>query len=349
MGLMSSPLIGLDIGQGSIKAVQVTGHRNPALLYAGLVELSPPDEETSGHRVLEGLASLGQEHRLIRQHAAVSFTHRPVFISYLTLPDIPEAELAEALRWEAKKHLSGSIDEIVVDYLVVEREGGADGTSVSVVLVAAEKAALKSDMQPVQTAGLKVVAIDVNPLAWLAEVQMGDATRLDGNVALVDLGAGKIEINLVRNGALQMTRRISGGGHEITRAIAQELGVSYAAAELLKRQIGLENPRQALDKDRAERFGEVIKQEVNRLILEIQRSIEFYRVEYRESTIQRVLLGGGTALLSGLRGYMEGYFEAPIEMDDPFASIACDEPGFEVVRDQAPRFTAAVGLANRVE
>jgi type IV pilus assembly protein PilM len=282
---------------------------------------------------------------LARQSAAVIFTHRTPLIRHLTLPAMPDNELADALRWEAKKYVAGTIDDIMVDYLVVGRESGAEGATVDVVLVAAEKAALMSDIQPLQSAGLKVTAIDVNPLSWLAAVEFSAHDLLEGNVALVDLGAGKVEITMARNGALRMTRRVNGGGHEITNAIARELNLSVAAAELLKRQVGLENPRQSLDQERADRFAEVIKQEVNRLILEIQRSIEFYRVEYRERTIQRLLLGGGTALLPGLRGYMESYFEAPIDMDDPFKTLDRGMAGFEMVREQAPRFSTAVGLA----
>jgi len=296
-------------------------------------------------RMGAGLASLSEEYRLARQPAAVSFTQRALLITYLTMPAIPDDELTEALRWEAKKHFSCAIDELMIDYLVIGREGGAEGAMVEVVLVAGERAALMADLEPFRQAGLKIVAIDANPLAWAASIQRRSPELLEGNVALVDLGAGKVDINIVRNGALRMTRRVAGGGQAITDALARELGLSAAAAESLKRQIGLENPRQALEQSRADRFAEVIKQEVNRLILEIQRSIEFYRVEHRQSALQRLLLGGGTALLRGLSGYMAGYFEAPIELDDPFAAFSIDKSGFDLVRTQAPRFGAAMGLA----
>jgi type IV pilus assembly protein PilM len=291
------------------------------------------------------LASLNEDYRLSRQPAAACFTQRPLVLQHVTLPAIPDHELVEALRWEAKKHFSCALDELVVDYLLTGREGGAEGATVSVVLVAAERAALMADVDPLKSVGLKVVAIDASPLAWIAAINRRAPESLEGNVALVDLGAGKVDINMVRNGVLLLTRRVAGGGHEITAALARELGLSHGAAELLKRQIGLENPRQALEQSRAERFAEVLKQVVNRLILEIQRSIEFYRVEYRQTTVQRLVLGGGTSLLSGLTSYMASYFEAPIELDDPFAGLDITATGFEMVRAQAPRFTAAMGMA----
>jgi type IV pilus assembly protein PilM len=345
MGWLSPPLIGLDVGHGSIKAVSLTGRRRSSLLFAGLIELSPPETAVAGSRISAGLSSLGQEYQLARQPVAACFTQRALLINYLSMPAIPDQELVEALRWEAKKHFSCAIDELVIDYLIVGREGGAEGNTVDVVLVAGERAALMADLEPLKQAGLKVVAIDATPLAWIAEIQRRAPELLEGNVALVDLGAGKVDINLVRNGALRMTRRVAGGGQGITDAIARELGVSASSAELLKRQIGLENPRQALEQARADRFAEVIKQEVNRLILEVQRSIEFYRVEHRQSALQRLLLGGGTSLLRGLSGYMAGYFEAPIELDDPFAAFQIEKSGFDMIRAQAPRFTAAMGLA----
>jgi type IV pilus assembly protein PilM len=345
VGWLSNPLVGLDVGHGSIKAVSLSGRHRTSLLFAGLVELSPPEEAMAGPRMNAGFSSLSEEYCLARRPAAVSFTQRALLINYLTMPSLPDDELAEALRWEAKKHFSCAIDELVVDYVIIGREGGAEGTMVQVVLVAGERAALKADLEPLKQAGLKIVAIDANPLAWVASIQRRSPEHLEGNVALVDLGAGKVEINIVRNGTLRMTRRVAGGGQAITSALARELGLSAASAESLKRQIGLENPRQALEQARADRFAEVVKQEVNRLILEIQRSIEFYWVEHRQSALQRLLLGGGTSLLSGLSGYMAGYFEAPIELDDPFGDFLVDKPGFDLIRSQAPRFGVAMGLA----
>lgn len=345
MGWLGSPLIGVDVGHGSIKAVQLTGRRRTSLAYAGLVELSPPGSDSDSQRIAAGLASLNEDYRLARQSAAVSFTQRPLVIRHVTMPAIPDHELGEALRWEAKKHFSSALDELVVDYLPLGREGGAEGATINVVLVAAERAALMADVEPLKRAGLKIVAIDANPLAWIAAIQRRAPELLEGNVGLIDLGAGKVDINMVRNGALLLTRRVSGGGHDITAAIARELNLSYDAAELLKRQVGLENPKQALEKSRADRYAETIKQEVNRLILEVQRSIEFYRVEYRQTAIQRLLLGGGTSLLAGLRGYMASYFESSIELDDPFANLQVNASAFDMVRAQAPRFAAAMGMA----
>ncbi|HUJ79691.1 MAG TPA: type IV pilus assembly protein PilM [Nitrospiria bacterium] len=345
MGWVNVPLIGLDVGHGSIKAVSLSGRHHSSVLFAGLVELAPPETVMVGPRISSGLASLSEEYRLARQPAAVSFTERALFITSLTMPAIPDDELTEALRWEAKKHFSCAIDELVVDYLVIGRDGHADGAMVEVVLVAGERAALMTDVEPLKQAGLNIVAIDANPLAWVASIHNRSPELLEGNVALIDMGAGKVEVNFVRNGALRMTRRVTGGGQDITDALARELDLPAASAEQLKRQIGLENPGQALEQARADRFSEVVKREVNRLILEIQRSIEFYRVEHRQSALQRLLLGGGTALLRGLGGYMAGYFEAPIELDDPFAACSIGKSGFELIRAQAPRFGAAMGLA----
>jgi len=345
MRWLNAPLVGIDVGHGSIKAVSLTGRHRSSLLFAGLVELAPPGSSMVAQRISSGLASLSEEYRLSRQPSAVSFTERALLISALTMPAIPDDELTEALRWEAKKHFSCAIDELMVDYLIIGRESGADGAMVDVVLVAGERAALMADLEPLKQVGLKIVAIDANPLAWAASIQRRSPELLEGNVALVDMGAGKVEINIVRNGALRMSRRVMGGGQEITDALARALDLSTASAEQLKRQIGLENPKQALEHARADRFAEVIKQEVNRLILEIQRSIEFYRVEHRQSSLQRLLLGGGTALLRGLSGYMAGYFEAPIEVDDPFAAYSVMKPGFDLLRAHAPRFGAAMGLA----
>ncbi|MDC4204043.1 MAG: pilus assembly protein PilM [Candidatus Manganitrophus sp.] len=115
------------------------------------------------------------------------------------------------------------------------------------------------------------------------------------------------------------------------------MGLPYEEAEKLKREkgVGAEEGPQA-----------IIKNEIDRFIVEIQRSIDYYRAQFREGVFKKVILMGGGALLPGFSDYFGSYFDAEMEIDDPLAEIIGTE-SVGAIRAIAPRFSSGIGLALR--
>ncbi|MCI0529479.1 MAG: pilus assembly protein PilM, partial [Nitrospira sp.] len=95
------------------------------------------------------------------------------------------------------------------------------------------------------------------------------------------------------------------------------------------------------------RYLEVLKEALNRLVLEVQRSLDYYRAQFREEAVNKMILMGGTPLMLGFSDYFSSYFEAKVEVDDPFAEIICRNAAFGNFRTMAPRFSSSIGLALR--
>jgi type IV pilus assembly protein PilM len=339
-------LIGLDIGHSSIKLVQLRStHRGLKLAYAGLTELPVAGSSTTDPGV--GLALMDLLHRGKLQHekAAVNFVGRPPVVRYLLLPKIPQEELKEAVKWEAKKLVPIPIEEMVLDFMVLGEQEDRDVRRLELIIVAAERSEVLVQYNDLKRAGINVSVIDVNPLALLNTVCLNYAADLNGNIVFVDIGAVKTDINIIKQGALRFTRNVQIGGEEITKAIERELRISRDEAEAMKKQRGMVSSEtgSASQGD----LKNVIQHVVDRIVLETQRSIDYYRAQFRESEVRKVILMGGTPLLPGFQDYFSSYFGTTVEIDDPFAEIDCDEPSFAELRMVAPRFSASVGLALR--
>jgi len=296
------------------------------------------------------LMDLLQKGRLKREKAAVNFIGQPPVIRYLTLPKMPKEELKEAVKWEAKKITPIPIEEMVLDFLIVGEQEDREVKRLELVVVAAERSSVLGQYNDLKRLGLNVAAVDVNPLALLNAVRLNYTADLDDNVVFVDIGAGKTDINITKRGVLRFTRNVQIGGEEITKAIGQELHVGRDEAEAMKKQHGILPAGSGAEVSGADgHLKDVIQREVDRIVLETQRSIDYYRAQFREGTVKKVILMGGTPLLPGFQDYFSSYFEARVEIDDPFAEIDCDEPSFAELRMMAPRFSASVGLALRRE
>lgn len=365
-------LVGVDLGRSSVKLVQLRfTHRGLRLAYAGLAELPVAESPTTDlslpavrPRLPDGqvpdgpgqagiglaLMDLFQRGKLKREKTAVNFTGKTPVIRYLTLPKIPKEELKEAVKWEAKKIAPIPIEEMVLDFLIVGEQEEREVKRLELVVVAAERSAVLGQYNDLKRLGLNIVAVDVNPLALLNAVRLNYAADLNDNVVFVDIGAGKTDINITKQGVLRFTRNVQIGGEEITKAIEKELQVSRDEAEAMKRRRGMLPPGSGAEVSGADgRLKDVIQREVDRIVLETQRSVDYYRAQFREGAMKKVILMGGTPLLPGFQDYFSTYFEARVEIDDPFAEIGCDEPSFAELRMMAPRFSTSVGLALRRE
>jgi type IV pilus assembly protein PilM len=328
------PLWGIDIGSRSIKGIQVLHTRRGVRLLNAAIHEYPEDGGSLAENIT---ALLGKSLPGIR--AAIHFTGKisPV-IRPLSLPVMPAHELGEAVRWEARKLTALPMEEVVIDFLVMGESEEHQVRRYEMVIAIVERAALLEQIQQVRTSGLEVAAIDVAPLAIFGAIKAQFEMKQMGSILYIDIGAKKMEINILKEGLLRFTRQVAMGGDGITQAITQALGVSFAEGERRKREEGML---------REELMRAPIQGEVDRIIVEIQRSVDYYRAQFRETGVDKILLMGGTPLLPGFLDYFSGFFEAPVELGDPFSRMSMINSGVSIVRNMSPRFSLAVGLALR--
>jgi type IV pilus assembly protein PilM len=327
------PLWGIDLGSRSIKAVQIAQTRKGVHLLNALIHEYSESEAS----LPDALSSLfGRSLSEVR--ATIHFSGKvPPVIRCLTLPVMPARELAEAVHWEARKLTSVPLEEVVVDFLITGESVGHQVKHYDLVVTVVERAALLELTKQVSDSGLEVAAIDVAPLALLNTLRI-EPSGPEENLLYADIGAQNMEISILKKGALRFTRQVPTGGDGITQAIAQTLGIPFTEAEERKR-------RGSVDGD--ERVGQRVQEEMDRLIIEVQRSTDYYRAQFREARVDRIVLMGGTPLLSGFIDYFSKFFEAPVEIQDPFSPLICKNVDMNALKPQASRFSLALGLALR--
>lgn len=329
------PFWGIDIGGSSVKAVRLKhARKGMELLDIGMKTL-PTGEDFRMERLSEALDELIHDKK--RTKVVVNFSGKTPLIRYLSLPVMPKDELAEAVKWEAKKLVSYPMEEMLLDYVIADGHQDQDVKRYELVLVVVEKNAVREQWAMMKKIGLDLLAIDVNPLSLLSAIRFNHPEELKGNLITLDIGAVKTDISILKEGVLRFTRRLEMGGDQITRRMEKELKVSYDQAERIKCEKGM-----AAD----EEIQSVLKEEVDRFIVEVQRSVDYYRAQFREAAFSRIILMGGGALLPGFLDYFSGYFDSELVLDDPFLGIAAGELGSEI-KKIAPRFSTGMGLALR--
>ncbi|MDD5563897.1 MAG: type IV pilus assembly protein PilM [Thermoanaerobaculaceae bacterium] len=337
-------IVGLDIGSSAIKLVELKAGKSGrfSLLHAGHAPLSPEAivEGTvmDSSLVVEVAQRLIQEQNVKNPGFGVSLSGISVAIRKISVPAMSEAELAESIHWEAEQYLPFDVNEVKLDYVTL----GGDGDTVDVLLVAAKKDRI-ADYTGILTQLGKVPAlvdVDVFALQNAYELNYGEASGKV--VALVNIGAHIMNVNILARGASVFWRDIVFGGNAYTEAIQRELNLTREQAEAVKtgEQLGDHTPQTILG---------VLNGVSEDLAAELQKTFEFFYTTSSHDHVEEIVLAGGACQVLNLDGVLRERLGARVEVMNPFREITYSESQFppEWLNRHAPSMAVAVGMAMR--
>jgi len=344
----SKTIVGLDIGSSAVKAVELKAVGRGFRVAAIASEAIPPDSIVDG-AIIDG-AGVADAIRRALEHArittpniAASLSGNAVIVKKISLPHMTEAELAETIRWEAEQYIPFDVQDVNLDYQVLDPGGSAGKATMDVLLVAAKKDKIGDYTSAIAQAGRVPVVIDVDAFAMQNAFEANYDNDPAAVTVLMNVGASATNINIASGGLSLFTRDISIGGNAFTEAVQREFNLPFAQAEQAKRGDGVQAAQ--LDELRA-----VVKAVTENVLLEIQKTFDFFRATASSDRLDRIMLCGGGSRIDGFAAALGERFGLPVEPLDPFRRIRLDGAKLGVDADQvAATSVVAVGLALRRE
>ena len=152
--------------------------------------------------------------------------------------------------------------------------------------------------------------------------------------AVLDIGGSASCLMIFKDSSPRFARDIFVGSQELTKKIANALGVDEAQAEAIKRQPG-------------EKLAQVIEacdMPINNLISEIRLSMDYFMTE-KNIQVDELFLGGGGSLLKGIEGVFEKNLGLPVKIWNPLANVRLNAPAASGdIQTYAAQFGVALGL-----
>jgi len=350
---MARGLIGLDIGSHSIKVMELKEAKGGAwkLLKFGLHKL-PAEAIVDGAimnsaSVVEGIRDLVARHKIKTRDVATSISGHSVIIKKITLPAMTEDELADSIQWEAEQYIPFSVNDVNIDtqILSINEESG----QMEILLVAAKKDIIQEYTAVISEAGLKPLIMDVGCFTLENSYDLNEEIEPNEMVALVNIGANLININILNNGITAFTRDINMGGNQFTEEIQKQLNVSYEEAEALKLGGNISSSQSTTEAIVPQEVGSILRSTSEAMSVELQRSIDFYLATVSGANLSRLVLSGGTAKAAGLKESIESILNTKVDFANPFRNISFNPKEFDpdYLGDLASMSTVVTGLALR--
>src|SRR5207245_2550222 len=235
-------LLGLDIGSGSIKMLQLKEATGKLKVERFGTKALPAEMIVDGS-IMDGLGvvtaikELAGEQKLKNKNVALSISGTSVIVKKITLPPMAAKELDKQIKFEAEQYIPFDINDVYLDFHIFSQEEQASAAQgeMSLLLVATKKDKLNDYANAVREAGLIPKVVDVDAFA-IENMYCVNYETLPGELtALVNIGASVMNINILKGGSSAFTRDITIGGNRYTERLQQDLGLSFEEAENAKK------------------------------------------------------------------------------------------------------------------
>lgn len=353
-------VVGVDIGESSIKIVELGKNEEKAILHNyGEIALGPRAGSQVGQatnlppeKVADALRDLLREMGVTVRHVVLTIPFKASLLSLVELPDVSSREMETMIPLEARKYIPVPITDVSLDWWVLPKRKATSATPTA----SSER---KSVSAPVGKVEVIIAAISNEVLGRYetikkeshltgmpshVEVEIFSTLRaivgrdLSPNL-VVDIGSGMTKLVIVEEGVVRGSHIVSSGGQDITHALAKSLNISFAQAEEKKCRVGVAGDEEGRDVLVA---GELV---ISNIMNEAARFMESYEHRH-QSKIAKIVFVGGGARLKGLIPVAEKSFSGvPLTIGNPFARI--DTPAFlsTTLLEVGPNFAVAIGAA----
>lgn len=341
LGMGSRPWAGLDIGTHSVKLVTLPPGGGRSRYAEAVIPKALAGEELPGPAILAGLIDdcMTRVEASPRGFRGISLgvSGADVIVKQIALPLMDEAEIAGAVRFEARKHLPFDVASMVLDHQVLARN--SSDKRLDVLLAAVSQPRLDRMLAPLRELGIEADIVDAAPLALnnaLTTALAREAETAGEARILLDLGHRGSWLTVRQGSQPFFCRRLDWGGTRLTQALTEALGGSTDRAEAWKLDAGASVRQESPE-------AHAVRTALDGLAEELRRSLAYYRTLGELPARLSLHVAGGSARLAGLVEFLGARLGVPASVFSPLDAL---DRG---VRIQAggPQYAQAYGLALR--
>jgi type IV pilus assembly protein PilM len=338
-------LVGLDIGSKTLKLCEVFETRKDGFVLNkfGMIPLPNgaiedgviKDPET----VSEAIRELFNVQKVREKNVAISIGGYSVIVKKIQLQNMTDAEIQDTIHFEAEQYIPFDINDVNLDFHVLG-ENPVAVNKLDVILVAAKKELVSEYVDLIELSGLRPCVVDIDAFALQNIYEVNYDTK-EGVVALIDIGASKTSLNIVKEGISLFTRDVSLGCNQINLKISNKVDCTPEEAETIK--ISGKS-----DKITPQEISDIVTLVIGDWCLEIRRAIDFFYSTYPDDQLRKILISGGGANIKDFQHILASETASDVEVINPFANFSIDkrlDPSF--LKKVSTQAAICMGLAIR--
>ncbi|CAN5815605.1 type IV pilus assembly protein PilM [soil metagenome] len=332
---------GLDIGSGMVKLVVIDHSKaEPEIIHVATSALMQ-DAIVEGEimdpvLVAETVRGLIDNAALKRREVVAAVGGHDVIVKKIPMDRMSQTDAREVLRWEAEQHVPFDMENVQLDFQILD--GDADSAQMAVLLVAAKRELIENRMSLMSDAGLEPAVIDVEAFALHNAFTHNYPDEREGMIALANIGHETTNVNLLLDGAPVLVRDVPFGTRRLRETLQREHNMTAGQAEAVLQGAADPDALRALLQERADE-----------LAVGIERAAAFIVAQSGGDGVSRVYLSGGGACVNGMVEAIAARMGVPAEVASPIQRLTVSPDVLLSVpmAQLAPLLMLPIGLALR--
>jgi type IV pilus assembly protein PilM len=353
LGLIRKKFLGIDVGTSTIKLVELSswaGRRkleNYGEISASVLYKKPFrtfEKNTlllSTDDISRAIKAIIQEAGIKSRKVVFSIPDFSSFFTSLELPPMTPAEIPQAVRAEARRHVPLPLGEVVLDWEIIKDFPKKKPEKLKVLLVAVPNEVINQYQKIAKNLELELLAMEAEVFGLIRALVNSDDREV---ISLVDIGTRSTTCSIIDRRALKVSRSFDISGNDLIERVSKGLSVDYETAEKIKNKYGISSSTLSTEESNVR---DILVPLIDLIVREINKILtNFYLNEKKE--VKKIILSGGVVLLPGLLKYFQDYFQKQeIEIANPFSKIYFPPILDEKLAKMGPSYAIAVGAALR--
>ena len=338
----SKRTVGLDIGSGLIKLVVVDHSKGePELVKVAitpvLADAIVEGEVMDPGIVADAIRGLFVTGGVKQKHVVAAVGGRDVIVKKIQMDRMQEKDAREVIRWEAEQHVPFDMENVELDFQILDPD--AEGLQMSVLLVAAKRELVENKVSLLTDAGLIPEVIDVDAFALHNAFELNHPDAMQGMVGLLNIGHEVTNINILEDGVPVLTRDLAIGTRRFREDLQRERGMTGEDAEKLLQAF-----------ERSPVLDPYVESRGEEMAVGIERAAAFLQTASRGgASMAKIYTSGGGSRIPGLAEVLAARLSVTVERANPIQNLKVQEGVFEslAVDEVVPLLMLPVGLALR--
>lgn len=337
-------VVGVDIGSHAVKVCQLKRTDKAYTVVALGTTVLPEGAVDDGtlnepEVVASAIADLFKNLKIKKKKVGFSISGYSVIVKKINLAVMNDDQMEQHILSEAEQYIPFDIKDVYLDFQDL-KTGTQENERTDVMLVAAKKDIVDDYLKMLDSIGLQATIVDIDGFALENTYEYN--TPKTGNVALVDIGAAKMNINILSGGVSVVARDIVVSSRQLTEQIMNQFDIEFEEAEGIK--LGY-----VPADDKQEDLEQIFTSVCTQWVLEIKKAIDLYHSNYPDAPLERLVLSGGGAKVAGLTDYLHRETGLPVELFNPFVNMLSNSKKIdpEYLQSVGPEMAIASGIAIR--
>lgn len=348
--------IALEVGTRAVRLMQVSLAAEQlevrsALSAPALPEPADPLERFAAHRDL--LRELLRKGGFSGKQVATTLPLQATRIKNFRLPCMPDAELKQAVRFEALERFPTLDEQAQIRYYNAGKVEGAGGAQFELIVLAVPGEVVEAHLEVLRQLGLKVAALELAPGALFRCFERflqrdEDADQVN---AFLDLGACGSRLVLAQGSEITFVKVFDLGLAQFGAAVAKELSLSAAEGQTLLEAVTSDvEPADAEEQRQCEEQRpavlEAVGPHLEQLSKDIGLCLRYFSVNLRVARPQSITCVGGGARCALLLERLGESLGVGVRAGHPLRHISSGRVFTGADRRQGqPEWATTLGLA----